>query len=90
MGDNRSRDPAGIADPWGLPGGADPARGQGAGSHPGPFLPRTIEFGRCIGLRHEGQLIAMAQDANGYDKRLYKNYVKKLEAAWSKTVFKRS
>ena len=29
-------------------------------AQPGPFLPRTIEFGRYIGLRHHGQLTAMA------------------------------
>lgn len=27
---------------------------------PGPFRPRTFEFGGYIGVRHEGQLIAMA------------------------------
>lgn len=27
---------------------------------PGPFFPRTIEMGRYIGIRQEGQLIAMA------------------------------
>lgn len=29
-------------------------------THPGPFFPRTIEMGHYIGIRHEGQLIAMA------------------------------
>jgi predicted GNAT family acetyltransferase len=29
-------------------------------TEPGPFLPRTIELGRYIGIRHERQLIAMA------------------------------
>ena len=29
-------------------------------THPGPFLPRTIEMGRYCGIRKDGQLIAMA------------------------------
>lgn len=29
-------------------------------AQPGPFLPRTIEMGHYLGLRHEGQLVAMA------------------------------
>lgn len=29
-------------------------------SRPGPFLPRTIELGRYIGIRREGRLIALA------------------------------
>lgn len=29
-------------------------------TEPGPFLPRTIELGRYLGLHHEGQLVAMA------------------------------
>jgi predicted GNAT family acetyltransferase len=28
--------------------------------HPGPFVERTHELGRFIGVRHEGQLVAMA------------------------------
>ncbi|MER7003952.1 GNAT family N-acetyltransferase [Dactylosporangium sp. NPDC000555] len=31
-----------------------------ARTRPGPFLPRTIELGTYLGLRHEGALIAMA------------------------------
>lgn len=31
-----------------------------ARTRPGPFLPRTIELGRYVGLRREGRLIAMA------------------------------
>jgi predicted GNAT family acetyltransferase len=31
-----------------------------ARTEPGPFLPRTIELGDYLGIRHEGQLIAMA------------------------------
>ncbi|WP_066361891.1 GNAT family N-acetyltransferase [Herbidospora mongoliensis] len=31
-----------------------------ARTEPGPFLPRTIEMGTYLGLRHEGKLIAMA------------------------------
>ncbi|HVU12565.1 MAG TPA: GNAT family N-acetyltransferase, partial [Phototrophicaceae bacterium] len=30
------------------------------GTQPGPFLPRTIEMGRYIGIRKDGQLVAMA------------------------------
>jgi predicted GNAT family acetyltransferase len=29
-------------------------------SQPGPFLPRTIEMGRYLGFRQDGQLVAMA------------------------------
>lgn len=29
-------------------------------TRPGPFLPRTIELGRYIGIRREGRLVAMA------------------------------
>jgi predicted GNAT family acetyltransferase len=29
-------------------------------SRPGPFFPRTIELGHYIGIRHEGELVAMA------------------------------
>jgi predicted GNAT family acetyltransferase len=29
-------------------------------THPGPFLPRTIKIGNYIGIRQNGQLIAMA------------------------------
>jgi predicted GNAT family acetyltransferase len=29
-------------------------------THPGPFLPRTIEMGHFIGIRQQGQLVAMA------------------------------
>ena len=29
-------------------------------THPGPFLPRTVELGHYIGIRREGKLIAMA------------------------------
>ena len=29
-------------------------------TQPGPFLPRTVELGTYLGLRHEGRLIAMA------------------------------
>lgn len=29
-------------------------------TQPGPFLPRTVELGRYLGIRHEGRLIAMA------------------------------
>ncbi|MBI1258845.1 MAG: GNAT family N-acetyltransferase [Chloroflexi bacterium] len=29
-------------------------------THPGPFQPRALELGRFIGLRHQGQLIAIA------------------------------
>ena len=31
-----------------------------ARAQPGPFLQRTVELGRYIGIRHEGRLIAMA------------------------------
>ncbi|GAA1234431.1 GNAT family N-acetyltransferase [Kitasatospora nipponensis] len=31
-----------------------------ARTQPGPFLPRTIELGRYLGLRHDGRLVAMA------------------------------
>lgn len=31
-----------------------------ARTRPGPFLPRTVELGRYLGLRHHGRLIAMA------------------------------
>ncbi|MFI2642265.1 GNAT family N-acetyltransferase [Streptomyces sp. NPDC018610] len=31
-----------------------------ARTRPGPFLPRTIEMGTYLGIRHEGALIAMA------------------------------
>ncbi|MFG2044571.1 GNAT family N-acetyltransferase [Dactylosporangium sp. NPDC048998] len=31
-----------------------------ARTQPGPFLPRTVELGTYLGLRHEGTLIAMA------------------------------
>ncbi|GAB1817616.1 GNAT family N-acetyltransferase [Herbidospora sp. RD11066] len=31
-----------------------------ARTEPGPFLPRTIEMGTYLGVRHEGKLIAMA------------------------------
>jgi ribosomal protein S18 acetylase RimI-like enzyme len=31
-----------------------------ARTQPGPFSPRTIEFGGYIGIRHEGRLVAMA------------------------------
>ena len=29
-------------------------------ARPGPFLPRTVELGTYLGIRHEGRLIAMA------------------------------
>jgi ribosomal protein S18 acetylase RimI-like enzyme len=29
-------------------------------TQPGPFLPRTIEMGQYLGLRHQGKLVAMA------------------------------
>jgi len=29
-------------------------------THPGPFLPRTIEMGKYLGLHRDGQLVAMA------------------------------
>lgn len=29
-------------------------------TRPGPFLPRTVEMGTYLGIRHEGELIAMA------------------------------
>ena len=29
-------------------------------AQPGPFLPRTIEMGQYLGLRQNGQLVAMA------------------------------
>ena len=29
-------------------------------TRPGPFLPRTIELGTYLGIRHDGQLVAMA------------------------------
>ncbi|MGA5300261.1 GNAT family N-acetyltransferase [Nucisporomicrobium flavum] len=31
-----------------------------ARTQPGPFLPRTVELGTYLGVRHEGRLIAMA------------------------------
>lgn len=31
-----------------------------ARTRPGPFLPRTIELGRYLGVRHDGALVAMA------------------------------
>ncbi|TKK80726.1 GNAT family N-acetyltransferase [Herbidospora galbida] len=31
-----------------------------ARTEPGPFLPRTIEMGTYLGVRHEGKLVAMA------------------------------
>jgi uncharacterized protein YndB with AHSA1/START domain/GNAT superfamily N-acetyltransferase len=31
-----------------------------ADTNPGPFLDRTIELGRYVGIRHQGELIAMA------------------------------
>ena len=29
-------------------------------TEPGPFLPRTIELGGYLGIKHEGKLVAMA------------------------------
>ncbi|WP_042800617.1 GNAT family N-acetyltransferase, partial [Streptomyces sp. C] len=29
-------------------------------TEPGPFLPRTVELGTYLGIRHEGRLVAMA------------------------------
>ena len=29
-------------------------------TRPGPFLPRTVEMGTYLGIRHEGELVAMA------------------------------
>ncbi|MBY8887617.1 GNAT family N-acetyltransferase [Streptomyces sp. PTM05] len=29
-------------------------------TEPGPFLPRTVELGRYLGIRHDGRLVAMA------------------------------
>ena len=37
-------------------------------THPGPFGPRTIEFGRYIGLRIEGTLVAMAGERMRLDR----------------------
>ncbi|MEY9871994.1 ribosomal protein S18 acetylase RimI-like enzyme [Streptacidiphilus sp. MAP12-33] len=31
-----------------------------ARTRPGPFLPRTVELGTYLGIRHEGRLVAMA------------------------------
>jgi ribosomal protein S18 acetylase RimI-like enzyme len=31
-----------------------------ARTRPGPFLPRTVEMGTYLGIRHEGELVAMA------------------------------
>lgn len=31
-----------------------------AAAQPGPFLPRTVEFGGYLGVRHRGRLVAMA------------------------------
>ncbi len=33
---------------------------------PGPFLPRTIEMGRYVGLRQDGELVAMAGERFGF------------------------
>jgi len=37
-------------------------------THPGPFGPRTIEFGRYIGLRVDGALAAMAGERMRFDR----------------------
>ena len=37
-------------------------------THPGPFGPRTIEFGHYIGLRVEGALAAMAGERMRFDR----------------------
>ncbi|MGW3203961.1 GNAT family N-acetyltransferase [Streptomyces sp. NPDC001135] len=31
-----------------------------ARTRPGPYLPRTVEMGTCLGIRHQGRLIALA------------------------------
>jgi ribosomal protein S18 acetylase RimI-like enzyme len=54
---------AGAADPEALPlGPADVPEmlDLAARTKPGPFLPRTVEMGTYLGIRHDGALIAMA------------------------------
>jgi ribosomal protein S18 acetylase RimI-like enzyme len=54
---------AGRADPEAVPlGPADvpDMLSLVARTRPGPFLPRTVEFGGYIGIRRDGELVAMA------------------------------
>lgn len=54
---------AGAADPEAVelgPDDAEEASALVARTKPGPFLPRTIELGRYLGIRRDGRLVAMA------------------------------
>ncbi len=53
-------DPAGVALDNPVWGSLTGAHARFARAQPGPFLPRTIELGRYVGIRRERKLIAMA------------------------------